>query len=727
MNTHPGFPQPGYPAHAATTATAAPIPITARPRWARELFTLYRGRIARQFILHFNITDFVIDRGPAGEVLGVEDQPKSFREYLHQFLYDQLHCQAIYTYSLAGGLLADDREHDGVGDPLNRELSGPAAQKVVDVLRVFQPGARRAESGQRSGQPAGGQEVRLPESIPDTLKVLGHMLRRPYLAQPPQPGTYPPRPAREAPIAVILDYVEKLIPYPLGEGHGAVEQLQALEVVQSWALDPLIRKTNNLIILLTTNLGQIPALVHSEGSGCRAIRVALPHEAERRSFTEFKMRLTNPKYRLVHLSESFGAAASERVTAFVRATQGMRLMDIDNVSRRATVESWNRGIAEGLETVSPSDVQNEKGEVIKSQSEQLLEVVPATRGFSEIGGLDELKAYLATRTRLMLRGSHSPLIPSGLLLAGPPGTGKTIIAEALATEGKFNLVKMRNIQDKWVGSSERNLDMVLNLLKDLHPVVVFIDEIDQAMGRRDTGQNLDSGVGARMFARILEVMSDADNRGKILWVAATNRPDMLDDALLRRFDRVIPLLAPDADESRRIFAAMPTMLSKQSGGKISITYGGDLQQSGKVDEYGRLAPTAADLAKFDTLAAQSAERGLTGAEIEIVVRRAVELACERVADWTTLSDTDMPPIDSTILAAALSDFKVNHNPIMYDYQSLLAIRACNFRSMVLKLPNRPIFRGLIVNGTLDQAALERTLEGPDSPFRAMRYGGGVLS
>src|SRR5258708_10596847 len=96
----------------------------------------------------------------------------------------------------------------------------------------------------------------------------------------------------------------------------------------------------------------------------------------------------------------------------------------------------------------------------------------------------------------MKQRSQSPLVPNGLLLAGPPGTGKTIIAEALARESGFNLVKMRNIQDKWIGSSERNLGLVTNLLKDLHPSIVFADEIDQALVRRDNGQS-GGGCGGR--------------------------------------------------------------------------------------------------------------------------------------------------------------------------------------------------------------------------------------
>jgi len=163
---------------------------------------------------------------------------------------------------------------------------------------------------------------------------------------------------------------------------------------------------------------------------------------------------------------------------------------------------------------------------------------------------------------------------------------------------------MRSIRDKWVGSSERNLDLVMSLLHDLYPVIVFIDEIDQAIGQRDTGQSGDSGVGARMFARILEEMSNPTNRGRILWVAATNRADIIDEALKRRFDRVVPLLAPDVEESCRIFATMLRTISKQSGGTINVIYGGDLEQSGHLNEQRNPDPTPDDLNRFRRVAEQ---------------------------------------------------------------------------------------------------------------------------
>jgi SpoVK/Ycf46/Vps4 family AAA+-type ATPase len=689
-----------------------------RPGWIEDLTTFYRGRIARQFVLHFNITDFVIDLSErrelgkgeyirTGDVVGVTDQFQTMREYLHRFLFDTqargLGCQSIYTYSLAGGLVANDVKQGG-STALDREVRGPAWQRIQDAWKTLQPAPQR-----RAGQPQEGREVDLPANISENFKLLGHMLRQKHYHKP-DPGPNDP----EAPIAVILDYVEKLIPYHLGEGQGDREQLQALEVIQRWALDPLIRQTRNIIILLTTNIGQIPSGVYAEGSGCRAIRIPLPDEREREAFIRFKLDKAERARRsgqspppFVQLDTAdFGERIEEQARRLARATQGMRLTDIDNVSRRVIIESWKGN--RSSDRMKADDVQRVKGEVIQAQSAQLLEIVPPVRGFNEIGGLENLKQYLRKRTALMLSGKHSPLVPSGLLLAGPPGTGKTIIAEALATESGFNLVKMRNIQDKWVGSSERNLELVLNLLKDLHPVVVFVDEIDQAMVRRDSGQSGDSGVGARMFARILEEMSNGTNRGRILWVAATNRADIIDEALLRRFDRVVPLLTPDVSESCRIFATIINTIMKQSAGDIKVAYGGDLQQSGAHDERGRTSPTQEDLDKFLPVAEETTKLGLTGAGIEIVVRRAIEMAYEEMMDkGIEPGDETFSLIELRHLLGAVRDFKPNHKRLAYDYQSLLAIRACNFRSVIPSLSRNGVFgRIQRSDGEIDSDKLE---------------------
>jgi SpoVK/Ycf46/Vps4 family AAA+-type ATPase len=741
-----------------------------RPWWVEELETFYRGRIARQFVLHFNLTDFMLDTTQRvtrnkGEYLRrgdvvpvnqpVEKAPRVYtmREYLYNYLFEGLRCAAIYTYSLAGGLRVEDRAPTGdqVGGgrtatgnlqtsvQWNQESSSSSgnrsrsqSQSSTVSMQLLQEAARtqriaQPRPGQR-GQPEEGVEVDMPESVAENFKLLGHLLRQKHNLSAPDRAR-PLRPEEETPVAVVLDYAEKLIPYHLGEGQGDRDQLQALEVVQRWALDPLIRDTMNLIVLLTDNIGLIPASVYAEGSGCRAIRVPLPEEGEREAFISFTMTMPDARRKLAPLqAETFGTTSRDQAHRMARATQGMRLVDIDNVSRRVIIEH-RRARRESPQEAADApvlkmeDVQRAKAEAIEAQSAQLLEIVQPVRGFNEIGGLEKLKQYLRERTALMLRGEFSPLVPSGLLLAGPPGTGKTIIAEALASESGFNLVKMRNIQDKWVGSSERNLDMVLNLLKDLHPVVVFIDEIDQAMVRRDTGQSGDSGVGARMFARILEEMSNAANRGRILWVAATNRADIIDAALLRRFDRVVPLLTPDVHESCRIFATMLSTIVKQSGGMINVAYGGDLLQSGRRDQRGRPDPTAEDLEKFLDVAKRTSETGLTGAGIEIIVRRAIEMAYMEQLHMSR-EQTGAPPtggsehpglprlplLEARHLHAAIEDFKPNYNRVVYDYQSLLALRSCNFYSVIPELPQSGVYGRIQRDGKIDPNLLEQEIE-----------------
>lgn len=685
-----------------TTTTAGPAQ-RVRPPWLDDLHTLYLGRIAREFILHFNLTDLIIDldgrrelgRGRYeryGSIVPPATGPlPTLQEYLRTFLFGTLGCCAVYTYSLADGLGAED----GPRAPAGQQPPPAASQRIRDAVKEL--GLTPARGGQTARGP--NQPEQLPDGLSETFKLLSHLLRRGGQGQQGEP--------REAPIGVVIDYAEKLIPYDLEEGRGDREQLQAMEVVQRWALDPAIRWSNNVIVLLTGNLGQVPKSLYAEGSGCRALRVPLPTKDEREAFIRFKR--TRETREFAELApEDFGATLDAQVRALAHVTQGMRLIDIDNVSRRVMVEQGkpdgpggpldlSRGVLRG------ADVQLAKGDVIETQSAGLLEVVNPVRGFDHIGGLQKVKDYLTERTTYMRSGEHSPLVPSGLLLAGPPGTGKTIIAEALAHESKFNLVKMRSIQDRWVGSSERNLEMVLGLLDDLHPVVVFVDEVDQAMGQRSTGQNLDSGVGARMFGRILEAMSRPEGRGRILWVAATNRADLLDDALLRRFDRVIPLLTPDAVESCQIFATMPRTIASHGGQSAALEYGGELAAT----------PSPGEQNPFIGVATQTAELGLTGAGIETVVRRAIELAYEEAiagAREDGRTEPGLPTIHPHHLVEALRDYKANHSRETYDYQSLLAIQACNFESVIPDLPDRlPYSRIKGSDGSIDPQLLKQEI------------------
>jgi SpoVK/Ycf46/Vps4 family AAA+-type ATPase len=128
------------------------------------------------------------------------------------------------------------------------------------------------------------------------------------------------------------------------------------------------------------------------------------------------------------------------------------------------------------------------------------------------------------------------------------GTGKTFVAEAFAKECGLTTIKLKNFRSKWVGATEGNLEKILNVIKAIGQVVLIIDEGDRAFGNTD-GEG-DGGTSSRVIARIKEFMSDTSNRGRILFLVMTNRPDKLDVDLKRagRLDRKIPFLYSQTPE-----------------------------------------------------------------------------------------------------------------------------------------------------------------------------------
>jgi transitional endoplasmic reticulum ATPase len=129
------------------------------------------------------------------------------------------------------------------------------------------------------------------------------------------------------------------------------------------------------------------------------------------------------------------------------------------------------------------------------------------------------------------------------------GTGKTFVAEAFAKECGLTTIKLKNFRSKWVGATEGNLEKILNVIKAIGQVVVIIDEGDRAFGNTSDGDG-DGGTSSRVIARIKELMSDTSNRGRILFLVMTNRPDKLDVDLKRagRLDRKIPFLYSQTQE-----------------------------------------------------------------------------------------------------------------------------------------------------------------------------------
>jgi SpoVK/Ycf46/Vps4 family AAA+-type ATPase len=161
--------------------------------------------------------------------------------------------------------------------------------------------------------------------------------------------------------------------------------------------------------------------------------------------------------------------------------------------------------------------------------------------------MDEVKKDLLVIAESIREGRTSR-VPMGILFTGPMGTGKTFVAEAFAKECGLTTIKLKNFRSKWVGATEGTLEKILGVIRASGQVIVIIDEGDRAFGNAE-GEG-DGGTSSRVIARIKEFMSDTSNRGRILFLVMTNRPDKLDVDLKRagRLDRKIPFLYSQTPE-----------------------------------------------------------------------------------------------------------------------------------------------------------------------------------
>jgi len=190
---------------------------------------------------------------------------------------------------------------------------------------------------------------------------------------------------------------------------------------------------------------------------------------------------------------------------------------------------------------------------------EVLVEVPNVR-WSDIGGLNEAKLELQEAVEWPLKYSEifehmDARPPKGILLYGPPGTGKTLLAKAVANESEANFISIKGpeILSKWVGESERAIREVFRKAKQAAPAIIFFDEIDAIAPVRGSGVG-DSHVPERVISQLLTEMDGLEELRGVVVIAATNRPDIVDPALLRpgRFDKLLYIPPPDLEARKEI-------------------------------------------------------------------------------------------------------------------------------------------------------------------------------
>jgi AAA+ superfamily predicted ATPase len=305
---------------------------------------------------------------------------------------------------------------------------------------------------------------------------------------------------------IILEYVDKVCP-PHDLATMSMEDRRNLTTLQRWAIHPQLLGRDNVVILVAKNLNDVHSELRSNPL-LDIVEISYPDLAERTEFIERKIK-------------EEGIQPGLPPAQFAYHTAGLN---------RLGIQSFIRQAKQSGQPVTLPMIRQRKDEMFTEEYGGLVEVVEPSFGLEAVGGLEEIKKDLQEVIALLQEGDRYEA-PMGVGLIGPPGTGKTMVARAIAKEANLPFLKLGDIRDKFVGESEKNADRVLTLLRSLTPVVVFVDEIDQAFGTR--GERGDSGVSQRIWAKFSEMQGNSAYRGQILWMWATNRPDIMDEATKR--------------------------------------------------------------------------------------------------------------------------------------------------------------------------------------------------
>lgn len=336
------------------------------------------------------------------------------------------------------------------------------------------------------------------------------------------------------PAAVLIENAETVLPAE-DLAHMDQEELRALTFVKKWAGDVRLNRMGSPVVMLAGSLVELHPHLRLASTKIEQILVPLPDLEDRLNYIEAMV-----EKRQLNLAVD--------VHQLANATAGLSRVLIEDIGLRAEATG---------QPITLDFARDRKESLIRAEFGDVLEIVEPRFDFTALGGLTEAKLFAAKNIVAPLRTGNYRRVPLGVLLTGPSGTGKSAFFYALVAEAGVNGVKLNfgKILGPYVGLSEQNLEKALLGIQSLAPCLVLIDEIDQLLQRGSGG---DSGVQQRLFARMLDFMSNPQNRGRIVFVAATNRPDLIDPALKRpgRFDRKIPFLIPGWAERVAILQAV---------------------------------------------------------------------------------------------------------------------------------------------------------------------------
>ena len=418
--------------------------------------------------------------------------------------------------------------------------------------------------------------------------------------------------AKQGPSIIFLDEIDAIAPRR-DNAAGDVERRVVAQLLT--LMDGLKRRENVIVIAATNRPDSIDPALRRPGRFDREIEIAIPDREGRLHILEIHTRgmPVSPDVCLEHLAAithgfvgaDLEALCREAAMACLRKLFGETGFIQEQIpySKLVTLRVTMADFMQGFQSVEPSAIR------------EVFVEVPSTK-WEDVGGLEPIKQQLREAIlwplqyqQLFERAHVRPA--RGLLLAGPPGCGKTLLAKAAATESQVNFISVKGpeLLSKFVGESERAVREIFSKARQAAPCIMFFDEIDGLCTTRQSSGN-DSGVSGRVLSQLLSEMDGIEDLSGVFVLAATNRPDMVDPALRRfgRFEKTIEIGLPDLESRKSI-----------------------------LDVHLRSRPIEPGIA-IDALA--ETMQGLSGAEIASVcsgaarsaIRRAIQQSAQQIVD-----------------------------------------------------------------------------------------------
>jgi transitional endoplasmic reticulum ATPase len=360
-----------------------------------------------------------------------------------------------------------------------------------------------------------------------------------------------------SPSIIFIDEIDSIAP-KRDEVTGEVEKRIVSQLLA--LMDGMKNRGKVIVIAATNRPDSIDPALRRPGRFDREIEIGIPDDEGRYDILSIHTR---------------GMPIDEKVDLkqISKTTHGFVGADLEFLSKEAAMRSLRRILPEI--DLDEDEISKEILQKIQITSEDFREALKEVRpsalrevqvqvpnvSWDDVGGLTELKEELREAVEWPLKYKEAfdfvnVEAPKGILLHGPPGTGKTLIAKALAkmTESNFISIKGPELLSKWVGESEKGVREIFRKARQVAPCIIFLDEVDALVPRRGSGGS-ESHVTQNVVSQILTEIDGLEELHNVLIIGATNRLDIVDEALLRpgRFDRIIEVPNPDSKGREQIF------------------------------------------------------------------------------------------------------------------------------------------------------------------------------